>query len=90
LEFPLLEAGEADWLKRPFQEEEVHQALHSTDGDKASGLNGFTFAFFQSCWEIEKDYIMRVFHNFHEHSLFEKSLNATFITLIPKKLGSWK
>jgi hypothetical protein len=31
--------------------------------------------------------ILCVFHNFHEHGLFEKSLNATFIALIPKKIG---
>lgn len=30
---------------------------------------------------------MNFFHNFHEHERFVKSLNATFITLIPKKLG---
>jgi hypothetical protein len=30
---------------------------------------------------------MKVFHNFHEHEMFKKSLNATFIALIPKKIG---
>jgi hypothetical protein len=30
---------------------------------------------------------MNFFHNFHEHERFVKSLNATFISLIPKKLG---
>ena len=44
-----------DWLKRPFQEKEVHQALLSMDGDKISGPDGFTIAFFQSCWAIVKD-----------------------------------
>ena len=28
---------------------------------------------------------MNVFHNFHAHVVFEKSLNATFLVLIPKK-----
>ena len=28
---------------------------------------------------------MNVFHNFHTHAVFEKSLNATFLALIPKK-----
>ena len=28
---------------------------------------------------------MEVFHNFHASSKFEKTLNATFINLIPKK-----
>jgi hypothetical protein len=30
---------------------------------------------------------MQVFLEFHEHGKFEKSLNATFISLIPKKMG---
>jgi hypothetical protein len=32
--------------------------------------------------------VMRVFHEFHACSKFEKSLNATFIALIPKKPGA--
>ena len=31
---------------------------------------------------------MKVFHYLHAHGNFEKSLNATFITLIPKKPGA--
>jgi hypothetical protein len=81
---------QGDWLERPFQEEEVLQALLSVDDDKAPRPDGFTITFFQSCWAIVKDDFMHVFHNFHEHILFEKSLNATFIALIPKKLSNWK
>jgi hypothetical protein len=73
-------------MERLFQEEEVLQALLSMDGDKAPSPNGFTIAFFRSCWAVVKDDLMRIFHNFHEHELFEKSLNTTFIALIPKKI----
>ena len=41
-------------------------------------------AFFQACWGILKLDIMVVFHHFHVTGQFEKSLNATFIALIPK------
>jgi hypothetical protein len=34
-----------------------------------------------------KDDLMGAFHNAHEHEVFEKSLNATFIALIPKNIG---
>jgi hypothetical protein len=37
--------AEANWLERPFQEEEVLQALLSMDGDKVSGPDGFTIFF---------------------------------------------
>ena len=43
-------------------------------------------AFFQACWGILKTDLMAVFHHFFAKCQFEKSLNATFITLIPKKI----
>ena len=33
---------------------------------------------------MERD-VLAVFEEFYQHSKFERSLNATFITLIPKK-----
>ena len=42
-------------------------------------------AFFQACWGIVKPDLIAVFHHFFANGRFEKSLNATFITLIPKK-----
>jgi hypothetical protein len=61
------------------------------DGDEALGPEGFTIAFFQSCWAIVRDDLMRVFHNLHEHDMFEKSLNLLLSLLsFLKRLGSWK
>jgi len=42
-------------------------------------------AFLQTCWEVIKEDIMDVFKEFHIQGKFEKSLNTTFISLIPKK-----
>ena len=76
---------DAIWLDRPFDEDEVFRVVHDFNGDKAPGPDGFTMAFFQTCWCLMKTDIMNVFHNFHAHAVFEKSLNATFLALIPKK-----
>ncbi len=57
-------------------------------GDKASGLDGFSMASFQSCWDILKQDVMIVFHDFYATRNFEKSINATFLALIPKKPGA--
>ena len=51
--------------------------------DKAPGPDCFTMGFFLKCWEVVK-----AFQNFYDQEVFEKSLNATFITLIPKKKGA--
>ena len=56
------------------------------NGDKAPGLDGFSMAFFQSCWGVLKTKIMVVFQNFHTQAVFEKSLNASLLALIPKKM----
>jgi hypothetical protein len=56
--------------------------------DKAPGPDEFSIAFFQDCWDVIKVDIMGVFQDFHAHSKFVKSLNVTFITLIPNKSGA--
>jgi hypothetical protein len=42
---------------------------------------------FQTCREVIKEDIVDVFKEFHLQGKFEKSINATFISLIPKKVG---
>ena len=75
-------------MERPFTEDEIHVALMEMNGDKALGSNGFTMAFWQSCWEFIKEEILEMFKDFYEHSSFLKSLNNTFLVLIPKKSGA--
>ena len=76
---------DAIWLDRPFDEDELFGVVYNFNGNKALGPDGFTMAFFQSCWSMVKTDIMNVFHNFHAQAMFKKSFNATFLTLIPKK-----
>ena len=44
-------------------------------------------AFWQFLWDFVKEEILRFFQEFHEHGRFVKSLNATFLVLVPKKGG---
>jgi hypothetical protein len=53
--------------------------------DKAPGPDGFALVFFQDCWDVIKSDLMGVFQDFYTHSKFVKSINATFLALIPKK-----
>ncbi|RVX07360.1 Transposon TX1 uncharacterized 149 kDa protein [Vitis vinifera] len=79
---------EAKSLETPFAENEIHSALMEMNGDKAPGPDGFTVAFWQDAWDFAKEEIMEMFKEFHEHSSFVKSLNNTFLVLIPKKSGA--
>jgi len=85
--FDNLDAGEAYSLELPFEEREVLEVVKGLNRDKAPGPDGFTLAFFQDCWDVIKIDLMGIFQNFHTHSKFVKSINATFLALIPKKLG---
>ena len=78
---------EAENLELPFSEVEVHSALMDMNGDKAPGLDGFTVAFWQSCWDFVKEEVLEMFKEFHEQSSFLKSLNNMFLVLLPKKWG---
>ena len=83
--FPRISSDNADWLDRPFDEVEIFEVIQNFNGDKSPRPDGFPMAFFQTCWGILKPDLMVVFHQFFAKGQFEKSLNATFITLVPKK-----
>ncbi|WJZ90121.1 hypothetical protein VitviT2T_009290 [Vitis vinifera] len=72
---------EAENLEHPFFEDEIHSALMEMNGDKVSGPDGFTMAFWQSCWVFVKEEVLDLFKEFHEQSVFIKSLNNTFLVL---------
>jgi hypothetical protein len=88
LSFDAILESEASWLERAFKEEEVRKVVFAMNGDKASGPDGFTMAFFQTCWEVLRLEIMEVFSDFHAREVFEKSLNVSFIALILKIPGA--
>ena len=88
LPFASFSPDEASSLKLPFREEEVFFALNEMDGDKASILDGFTLAFWQDYWYFVKEEIMEMFNEFFVNGTFTRSLNTTFIVLIPKKGGA--
>jgi hypothetical protein len=74
-------------LERDFEESEVFEVVKNLNGDTALEPYGFSLGFFHTCWEILKEVIMAVFREFHGKGRFEKNIIATFISLIPKKVG---
>ena len=85
LEFARIEEVERLELERDFSKEEVVKVLHEMEGDKALGPDGFTMVFFQKCWSVVEIDVMAFFDHFHRSSKFERSLNASFLSLILKK-----
>ena len=88
LDFACIEEEERQSLEKEFTKEEVIQVLREMEGDKAPVPDGFTMAFFQKCCNVVEKDVMDVFDYFHWHSVFERSMNASFLTLIPKKCNA--
>uniref|UniRef100_A0A2N9HPF7 Endonuclease/exonuclease/phosphatase domain-containing protein n=1 Tax=Fagus sylvatica TaxID=28930 RepID=A0A2N9HPF7_FAGSY len=85
LEFEMITENESAILERQFDKEEVLQVVKDLQGDKAPGPDGFTMAFFQKCWSVLEADVMGFFDEVYHYCKFERSLNASFIALIPKK-----
>ncbi|RVW27828.1 Transposon TX1 uncharacterized 149 kDa protein [Vitis vinifera] len=86
--FKTLDALDNETLEGHFSEEEVYKAISELGGDKAPGPDGFTLAFWKSCWPIVGGEVMQVFEEFHVQNNVFRSHNATFLVLIPKKGGA--
>ena len=59
--------------------------LSYLNGDKAPGPNGFPIALWHFSWDFLKEEVMGFFKDFFEQNKFVRSLNSTFLVLIPKK-----
>jgi len=88
ISFSSIDADECLWLEQDFEEQEVWEVVREMNGDKTPGPDGFSMAFFHKCWGVLKKDIMAVFSEFHNSCQFERSLNATFVSLIPKKANA--
>jgi hypothetical protein len=88
LAFDSISEDDKSWLERPFEKEEIIKTLKEMKGDKALGPDGFTIAFYLHCWRVVEADLLAFFANFHYQGELEKSLNASFIALIPKKANA--
>nr|XP_016494332.1 PREDICTED: uncharacterized protein LOC107813564 [Nicotiana tabacum] len=69
-------------LQSPFGVHEIWDSVKAYAEDKTPDPDGFSMAFFINYREV-----VAVIQNFYDQGIFEKSFNATFVALIPKKVG---
>lgn len=60
---------------------EVYGVIRTFNGDKVRGSDGFSLAFFQSCWDVVKGDMLAMFNEFAKRGKFAKSLNVTYISM---------
>ena len=84
LHFNLIGEDQAAKLEEMFTEEEILAVVSGLKDDKALSLDGFPLAFWSFSWDFVKEEVMGLFREFFQHNQFVKSLNATFLVLVPK------
>jgi hypothetical protein len=57
-------------LEREFEGREVLEVVEAKNGNKAPIPNSYSMAFFQPCWKLLKEDIIKVFHDFHARGKF--------------------
>lgn len=65
--------------------EEIQAVINEMPSNHAPGPDGFNGAFIKRCLSIIKDDILSLCSDFSSGSIDLKSINASLITLIPKK-----
>ena len=75
-------------MERPFDEEEIKKAVFSIDREKSLRPDGYTRGFFQDCWGILKEDMVKIFEEFYHNGKVYGNMNYTFLCLIPKKMDA--
>ena len=71
-----------DW-KIGFMKKKSLQPFQTLMGEKALGPDDFLIVFWSFSWEFVKEEVMDFFKEFFEQKKFVRSLNATFLVMIP-------
>lgn len=74
-------------LDNPLSEEKIKKVVWNCNDNKNLGLDGFTFNFLQSCWEIVKMNVVYFVKDFHSNARLTKSIITFFLSLISKNLN---
>ena len=81
----LLAEHNLDFLDSEFSQTEIEAIIKSLPNDHAPGPDGFNGLFIKKSWDIIKGDFIRLFRDFYHRHTDLKSVNSSFITLIPKK-----
>jgi hypothetical protein len=72
-------------LCSPFSTEEIDNVILDLPSDKAPGPDGFNNTFIKNCWPIIRGDMYKLCFDFFHHRPDLKSINHSYITLVPKK-----
>jgi hypothetical protein len=73
------------WLDSPFTKQEIDNIIKSLSSDKSPGPDGFNTNFVKKCWHVIAQDFYDLCDKFHQGDVCLKSMNGSFIILVPKK-----
>lgn len=86
LSIPKLDQNQRHHLDRQVTNAKIEEAVFQLGPHKAPGPDGIPAFFYQEYWSFVKQDIFNYFHAFFHSGSMLRSLNQTYITLIPKSL----
>jgi hypothetical protein len=69
----------------PFSREQIDAIVLEFPNDKAPGPDGFNGSFVKKTWHIIREDLYKLCNDFHDYLADLKSINYSYITLVPKK-----
>ncbi|KAJ9561158.1 hypothetical protein OSB04_006318 [Centaurea solstitialis] len=79
-----LSLQQAEFMIRPFSDDEIKAAIFDTDDIKSPGPDGFSSKFYKKSWPIIGFEICLAVKEFFENGKLLGEVNATVIALVPK------
>lgn len=87
-DFPKLSNSDVLSLEKLPSADEIKNAVWACESNKAPGYDGFNFGFIKSMWETIGEDFKQVVMDFFVSGVMPRSINTTWITLIPKHEGA--
>ncbi|XP_071712466.1 uncharacterized protein [Rutidosis leptorrhynchoides] len=86
IQYPRITEEEAAVLEQPITEQEIIDAINECGSTKAPGPDGFNLGFFKKFWPTIKESVIDAVSGFWANGEFSRGCNASFVTLVLKKL----
>jgi hypothetical protein len=78
-------AQNLDWLESEFLKKDIDKIFAELPNNKSPGPDGFNGEFLKKCWPTLAQDFYDLCRDFFEGSVCLRSINSSYITLIPKK-----
>ena len=86
LDFLGMNSMDLQILEDTFTEKEIWEALKDMPKEKAPGPDGYITAFYLSCWNIIKNYLLETFNALYRlDGRALENFNSAYLVLLPKK-----